>query len=366
MALKDQVWQVLKSVSYPGYSRDIVSFGLVKGVTAVNGEVTITLAVDHLEEETQQTLVAAVRDALEALPEVQTLQVEVGDLASARPRVSRPASQRTHIRRVLAVGSGKGGVGKSTVAINLAVALAQRGLRAGLVDADVYGPNVPRMLGVDALPAPRNGKLIPAEAYGVHLMSIGFLVRPDQAVMWRGPMTDKLVRQFLTDVAWLALDVLVVDLPPGTGDVAMSLAQHAQPDGAIVVVTPQGVALDDARKAVGMFHSLQTPVLGLVENMSYFVCSKCEAHHDLFGHGGGQRLARALGLPLLGEVPLEPAVREGGDEGMPAVLLPDSQAGAALQRITEAVWTRLEQQEQYASLRRPPDDEVVGLHSGTP
>jgi len=245
------------------------------------------------------------------------------------------------VRYVIAVGSGKGGVGKSTVAANLAVALAAQGVRVGLMDADAYGPNVPRMMGVDALPPAANGKLQPAVAHGVRLVSIGFLVSPETPLVWRGPMTDKMVGQFLADVAWGDLDLLIVDLPPSTGDIPLSLVKHSWVDGAIVVVTPQDVAVDDARKALGMFQGLRVPLLGVLENMSYFVCDECQARHALFGEGGGRRLAESAGVPFLGEIPLEMLVRQAGDEGRPAVLDPQSQAGAAFQAVAKFIWRRL-------------------------
>lgn len=249
---------------------------------------------------------------------------------------------RLRPRHVIAVGSGKGGVGKSTVAVNLAVALADEGHAVGLMDADVYGPNVPRMLGVRELPPSQDNRIVPAEAFGVKMISIAFMVEPDKAIVWRGPMTDKMVNQFVNQVAWGELDVLVVDLPPGTGDIALSLAKHAEPDGALVVVTPQGVALDDARKAVGMFRRLGIPVVGLVENMSYFQCPTCGTRHDIFGSGGGRRLADALDLELLAEVPLETRVREGGDDGRPAVLIDGSGAGAAFRALATRVWAQFD------------------------
>lgn len=344
MPQKDQIWRALRTVRYPGYNRDIVSFGLVQRVAAEETGATVTLAIGHLAPEVQQAIVQEVHRTLQALSEDLRVRVEVSrpDTVPHARRVETTTVRPSGIRSLIAVGSGKGGVGKSTVAVNLAVSLAQQGLRVGLMDADVYGPNVPRMLGVDRLPPPVNGRLTPAEAHGVRLISIAFLVRPEQAVIWRGPMTDKLVRQFFTDVAWGELDVLVVDLPPGTGDIAISLVQYGRPDGAILVITPQGVALDDALKAAGMFHSVQVPLLGVVENMSYFVCDGCGKQHDLFGQGGGARLAQTLGAPLLGQVPFEPLVREGGDQGLPAALRPESAAGRAFRQMAERVQQALQ------------------------
>jgi ATP-binding protein involved in chromosome partitioning len=227
------------------------------------------------------------------------------------------------------------------VAANLAVALVQQGLRVGLLDADAYGPNVPRMMGVEELPPSRQGKIQPALAHGVRVMSVGFMIQVGTPLVWRGPMTDKMIRQFLADVEWGELDVLLVDLPPSTGDIPLSLVKHSQVDGALIVVTPQDVALDDARKAVGMFEKMEVPVLGVVENMSYFVCGECQTRHDLFGQGGGQRLAGAVGAPFLGAVPLEPAVRKGGDEGSPVVMVQASVAADAFRELAQNLWRHL-------------------------
>ena len=245
------------------------------------------------------------------------------------------------MRHVLAVGSGKGGVGKSTVTVNLAVALALQGLKVGLMDADAYGPNIPRMMGVTQLPRAKDGRIVPAESHGVRMVSIGFMTAPETPLVWRGPMTDKMVRQFLEDVDWGEMDVLLVDLPPSTGDIPISLVKHTEVDGAVVVVTPQDVALDDAHKAIGMFNRMEVPVLGVVENMSYFVCAQCQTRHHLFGQGGGQLLAARTDLPFLGEIPLEPMVRAGGDAGTPVALQPGSSAGMAFGEIAGQVWQRL-------------------------
>ena len=342
--IKGQIWRKLREVRYPGYTRDIVSFGLVQRVSADETGITVTLAIGHLAPETQQTLLGEVQQALQSLPVAVPMRVQV-----SRPAVRRsaheagaPSARPPGVRAILAVGSGKGGVGKSTVAVNLAVALAQQGLRVGLMDADVYGPNVPRMVGVKALPRPAGSKIPPTTAHGIAVVSLGLLVPPGTAVIWRGPMTDKLVRQFLADVAWGSLDALVVDLPPGTGDIAISLIRHGRPEGAILVVTPQEVALDDALKAADMFRSLQVPILGVVENMSSFVCDGCGKRHDLFGQNGGRRLAQTLDVPLLGQIPLEPLVREAGDQGLPAVLRPESAAGQVFRHIAEQVWQTLQ------------------------
>jgi ATP-binding protein involved in chromosome partitioning len=356
MTPKDQIWQALKTISYPGYSRDIVSFGLVQRVAECDGAATVSLAIGQLAPEIQSQIVGAVRAELAKHREIRDLRIEVGELATVGAQGGHAPTQigRGAFRRVIAIGSGKGGVGKSTVAVNLAVALARNGLRVGLMDADAYGPNVPRMFGVQELPPARDGKIVPAQAHGVKLVSIGLMVDPSQPLIWRGPMTDKLIRQFLTDVDWGELDALVVDLPPGTGDIALSLIQHAQPDGAVVVVTPQQVAVDDARKAVGMFRKLNVDVLGVVENMSYFVCDECAKRHELFGSGGGERFAKEVGIPLLGQVPLQPFVSQGGDQGRPVALDDRSLAGAELRQVAAQVWQRLTRAPAAAPL------EIVG------
>ena len=233
-----------------------------------------------------------------------------------------------NLGRVIAISSGKGGVGKSTVATNLAVALARGGSRVGLMDGDIYGPNLPRMMGVNAPPAVVNEKIVPLEAHGVKIISLGFLIERDQPAIWRGPIVMKIVNQFLRDVAWGELDYFIVDLPPGTGDAQLSLVQATHVGGAIIVTTPQEVAVGDALRGAKMFQRVNVPVLGIVENMSWFECPHCGKPTALFGSGGGERLAAELGLPLLGQVPLYPRVMEGGDRGEPIVVA-DAQSSAA-------------------------------------
>ena len=239
------------------------------------------------------------------------------------------------IHNVVAVASGKGGVGKSTVAVNLAVVLAMRGARVGLLDADIYGPNIPTMMGVDHLPAPIENKLQPAVAYGVKMMSIGFMVRPGQPLIWRGPMLHTAIRQFLTDVDWGELDYLIVDMPPGTGDAQLSLMQSVTLSGGVIVTLPQQVSIDDASRGLSMFREMKVPVLGIIENMSYLELPD-GTRMDIFGQGGGAELARASKTPFLGTIPIEPEVRIGGDSGKPIVLArPESNAAKAFIEITE-------------------------------
>jgi ATP-binding protein involved in chromosome partitioning len=258
---------------------------------------------------------------------------------AAPPRPAAPTPKRfANLGRVIAVSSGKGGVGKSTVAVNVAVALAQGGARVGLMDADIYGPNIPRMMGVTGQPSVINEKMIPLEAHGVKLISLGMLIEPDQPAIWRGPIVMKLINQFLADVAWGQLDYFIVDMPPGTGDAQLSLVQATNVDGAIIVTTPQDVSVGDALRGVKMFQRVDVPVLGIVENMSWFECPHCGKPTALFGSGGGERLARTLELPLLGQVPLYPRVMEGGDLGKPIVTAdPSSSAAKALATIAARV-----------------------------
>jgi len=246
------------------------------------------------------------------------------------------------VKHVLAIGSGKGGVGKSTVAVNLAVSLRAQGASVGLLDADIYGPSVPGMLGVSDQPKVLDQKLVPLEAYGVRLMSIGLLAGADQALVWRGPMVSRGIEQMLTDVRWGELDYLVIDLPPGTGDASLTLAQAVPLTGIAVVCTPQDAALRVAVKALQMFRGLNVPPLGLIENMSWFVCGRCGEEHHIFDHGGAEQAAKRLGVPYLGAIPLEPSVREGGDDGIPVVASrPDSASARAFGSVASAVAARV-------------------------
>lgn len=326
---QEQVLGVLRTVQDPDLHKDIVTLGFVKNVR-VEGE-----AVDFVIELT--TPACPVRDEMKAeaeqkvaaLPGVKVARAEMTANVRARGGFSR--QEVPGIRNILAVGAGKGGVGKSTTAVNLAVALRQKGARVGLMDTDVYGPNIPQMLGITAQPdVTEDRKMIPPEAHGIKVISMGMLVPPDQPVIWRGPMLHGAVQQFMRDVAWGELDYLVVDLPPGTGDVSLSMAQSVPVAGAVVVTTPQGVSVSDVRKAVAMFRQLNIPVLGVIENMSWFECPHCHERTEIFGRGGGQKMATDLMIPFLGAVPIDTRVREGGDDGQPIVVAaPDAPAARA-------------------------------------
>lgn len=320
MASTQEILEDLKNVKYPGYSRDIVSFGMVRRIDVDPGRVRITLAPGGAKEENVEKIKAAVVERVQRLTGVEQVEVEVqreGDVG--RPRFRRPAIKE--VRHVVAVASAKGGVGKSTVAVNLALALGRMGHRVGLLDADTYGPSVPIMMGLGPYPARRDGeKLRPMEKFGIRAISLGLFIADGTPVIWRGPMVSKLLTEFLHDVEWGELDVLVIDLPPGTGDAQLTIVQQVPLSGGVIVTTPQDVALLDVQRGIKMFRQVGAPVLGVVENMSYHVCSACGHRSDPFGHGGGARMAKEVGIPFLGEIPLVGAIRETGDSGEPIVV----------------------------------------------
>jgi ATP-binding protein involved in chromosome partitioning len=314
MVDRDAVLDALRTVEDPDLGDDIVSLGLVNDVT-VGEAIEVDLALGAPYSPTETGIAEDVRGALSGLG----LSVE---LSASVDRGVAPEDQiLPGVKNIIAVASGKGGVGKSTVAVNLAAGLADRGARVGLFDADVYGPNVPRMLDAGEQPkATQDETMIPPEQYGMKLMSMDFLLGEDDPVIWRGPMVHKVITQLWEDVEWGALDYMVVDLPPGTGDTQLTMLQSVPVSGAVIVTTPQEVALDDARKGLRMFGKHDTPVLGIVENMAGFRCPDCGNTHDVFGSGGGERFAEENDMPFLGSIPLDPAVREGGDAGRPVVL----------------------------------------------
>jgi ATP-binding protein involved in chromosome partitioning len=334
---REQVLAVLGTVQDPDLHKDIVALEFVKDVRIQGTEVDFTIELTTPACPVRDAMKAEAEQKVAALPGVTAARATM--TASVRTRGGFGRQTIPGIRNILAVGAGKGGVGKSTTSVNLAVALARTGARVGLIDADVYGPNIPQMLGLTDQPdVTEDKKILPPEAYGVKVVSMGMLVPPDQAVIWRGPMLHGAIQQFLRDVAWGELDYLVIDLPPGTGDVSLSLAQSVPVAGAVVVTTPQGVSVSDVRKAVAMFRQLNIPVLGVVENMSYFVCGHCNGRTDIFGTGGGHRMAEELKIPFLGEVPIDTRVRAGGDEGQPIVATaPEAPAAQALQDVAGKV-----------------------------
>ncbi len=334
---KEQVLSALRGVQDPDLHKDIVTLGFVKDVQVKGGEVDFTIELTTPACPVKEDMKAQAEQLVGALPGVLAARARMTANVSTRGGMGR--QQVPGIRNILAVGAGKGGVGKSTTSVNLAVALARKGARVGLLDGDVYGPNIPQMLGVEGTPEVSPEKrILPPEVQGIKVISMGMLVPKDQPIIWRGPMLHGAVQQFMRDVAWGELDYLVVDLPPGTGDVALSMAQSVPMAGAVVVTTPQGVSVSDVRKAVGMFRQLSIPVLGVVENMSYFVCGHCQERTDIFGHGGGRRMAEEMEIPFLGEVPIDTRVRAGGDEGRPIVAeAPDAPAAKAFLDLASKV-----------------------------
>ncbi len=350
--MEDKIREILKTVKFPGYTRDIVSFGMVKGIKVKEGgEVEIDLYINTRNQEAAQKVKEEVEEKVATLEGVSKVKVNLSTLAQKEPpkpkahvstKSSPFADQRKieGVKCVVAVASGKGGVGKTTVAVNLALALARKGYQVGIMDADVYGPNVPTMMGLEgAVPRVReDNKIIPVEVGGIKVISIGFFVEKDQPVIWRGPLVSKLVEQFLRDVVWAPLDILIVDLPPGTGDVQLSLVQKVPVDGGVVVTTPQELALQDARKATKMFEEVGVPVIGIIENMSYLICPHCGARIDLFPHAGAQKAAQRMNTKYLGEIPFEPRAAEGSDAGRPVVLyFPESPQTKAFMELANTV-----------------------------
>ncbi|MBI2795951.1 MAG: Mrp/NBP35 family ATP-binding protein [Gemmatimonadetes bacterium] len=368
--LTQRIDRALRSIVNPRTGADVVSAEMVRDIaTTTDGKVRLTLLLDARDD---ATLVRAVRHAVEGVDGVAEVRVDPKDpaefAARSRPAPPMPPPPRPpgtsralpvmdaapaparptvpppvvypNLGRVIAVSSGKGGVGKSTVTTNVAVALARRGLRVGLMDADVYGPNIPRMLGVDAPLPVANEKIVPNEAFGVKVVSLGFLIERDQPAIWRGPIVMKIITQFLRDVEWGQLDVLLVDMPPGTGDAQLSLVQATQVHGAIIVTTPQLVAVGDALRGARMFERVGVPVLGIVENMSWFENPETGTPIPIFGSGGGDELARELGVPILAHVPLHPRIVQAGDEGNPIVRSdPGAAASKALVQVADAIAT---------------------------
>jgi ATP-binding protein involved in chromosome partitioning len=358
MTLASRVTAALARIHNPRLENDLLSAGMVRDVVAddATGKVAFTFL---LGREDPATLVREARAVARAVEGVTEVKISVMDPAGPQSATHGPPTGQTHgaagtvpppptpvelphLGHILAISSGKGGVGKSTVAVNLAVALARAGHRVGVMDADVYGPNVPRMFGVFEKPPVIGGKIQSLQAHGVRLMSLGFLVERDAPAIWRGPIIMKIVHQFLRDVEWGTLDYFIVDLPPGTGDAQLSLVQACHVAGAIIVTTPQEVAVGDALRGAKMFERVNVPVIGIIENMSGFICPSCGARHELFSTGGGARLSEEIGAPLLGKVPLQAGLADEADSGKPVVIAqPDSPAAEALRAIAEGLPPRM-------------------------
>jgi len=350
---RERVLAALGAVTEPATGRGLVDLRLVPEVAIDGRDVRLTIDLLSPIDSTREKLERDVRAALGTIGGVGQITIDWRTKVRASGGGRSDAQPIKGVKNTIAVASGKGGVGKSTVAVNLAVALAQAGAKVGLLDADVYGPSVPLMMGANEKPLMRDNKIVPLEAHGVRLMSIGFILDPTKALIWRGPLVAQLINQFLNDVHWGDLDYLVLDLPPGTGDVQLTLVQKIPIAGAVIVTTPQEVALADAVKGLKMFQEVKTPILGIVENMSGFICPTCDTLHPIFGEGGGQRTADEHGVELLGQIPIEPGIRAGGDRGEPIVAsAPASQTGQAFAHLAERVANQLAVQ-AVATPRKP-------------
>ncbi|HEX3557529.1 MAG TPA: Mrp/NBP35 family ATP-binding protein [Thermoanaerobaculia bacterium] len=350
---ESKVWDALKGVKFPGMSRDIVSFGFVHQVQAVGDTVAVDLQMATHNPAAGEKVREEVERTLRALPGVEAVKVNIqvvkppGREEAAQKAISQDASLIPEVRHVVAVASGKGGVGKSTVAANLAIALAQLGHRVGLLDADIYGPSVPMMFGITEKPRVVGNRIHPFVKHGVTVMSLGFILETDTPVIWRGPMVMRAIEQMLGDVEWGALDYLVLDLPPGTGDAQLTVTQRIPLSGAVIVTTPQKVALIDARKGLAMFRKVNVPVIGIVENMSGFVCPHCGEITDVFKKDGGKRTAELLETAFLGAIPLDPKIVLGGDAGVPiTVAEPNGPHAAAFRHVAEAVVEEVARQDE--------------------
>lgn len=369
---ESQIMDALRAVADPERGGDVVALGMVSGLVVKDGNVGFAIEVDAARGPRMEPLRKAAERAVEAVPGVLSVTA-VLTAHNPKPQGSQPGAHQTAprgggapagghrphghahaqsgekplvpgVRSIVAVASGKGGVGKSTTAVNLALGLKTLGLSVGLLDADIYGPSQPRMMGISGRPSSADGKIInPMENYGVKCMSMGFLVPEDTPTIWRGPMVMGALQQMLRDVAWGELDILVVDLPPGTGDAQLTMSQQVPLTGAVIVSTPQDIALLDARKGLNMFRRVDVPVLGIIENMSYFVCPHCQGRSDIFSHGGARAEAEKLGVEFLGEVPLDMAIRETSDGGRPIVMSqPDSEHAKTYMAIATRVWQKVQ------------------------
>ena len=353
MATIEQINEKLKSVTYPGFTKSIVDFGFVKDVDLNGNDVTISVEITSSAAEVEQSLKEDITK------ELKVLGLDVIQVIVSKPQAPKQSSNSQsgkniapQVKNFIMVSSGKGGVGKSTTSVNLAVALAMQGKKVGLLDADIYGPNIPRMVGLDGVePEIVGQKVIPFNAYGIEVMSMGSLVDQGQALMWRGAMVMKAITQLLQDIAWGELDCLVIDMPPGTGDAQLTLAQSVPVAAGINVTTPQHVALDDSRRSLDMFKKLHIPVAGIVENMSGFVCPSCGEESDIFGAGTCEELAKEYDTQVIANIPIEPSIRVGGDDGKPVVYFyPDSASGKRYLKAAEMLWENIEKSNEEGSI----------------
>ncbi len=344
----ETIMEALKEVLVPGTRVDVVKIGLIGEIKVTGGEVSVSVVKTSEKDETIAAVRAGVAEKVAGLSGVLSVEVPIDDRSAPKQAPRGPHGQSPDpfadrkslpgVKKIIAVASAKGGVGKSSVAVNLALALSDKGHKVGLMDADVYGPSVPTMLALEEGPEVTEDKKIhPVMSHGLQVISMGLLLPPDQPVIWRGPLVFSAIKQFLKDVQWTDLDYLVVDMPPGTGDAQLTLIQQVPLSGVVMVTTPQEVALADVRRGIRMFGETQVPVLGIVENMSYFVCPDSGKQYDIFGHGGGAEVAKQYDLPLLAEIPIDPAIRKGGDAGQPAVEVEGSAAREAFLTLAAKV-----------------------------
>jgi ATP-binding protein involved in chromosome partitioning len=368
---ENQVLEALRRVADPDRASDIVSLGMISGMAIKDGNVAFAIEVDPARGARLEPLRKAAEKAVFDLPGVLSVSAVLTahrsgaaaargpgpDQSAARPAAAKPAVPG--VRSIVAVASGKGGVGKSTTAVNLALALASQGLRTGMLDADIYGPSQPRMMGISGRPRAKDDRtLIPLQNFGIKCMSIGFMIAEETPMIWRGPMVHSAITQMLRDVDWGELDILVVDLPPGTGEAQLTMAQQVPLTGAVIVSTPQDIALLDARKGLNMFRKVDVPILGIIENMSYFLCPHCGGRSDIFSHGGARHEAEKLGAEFLGEIPLDIAIRETSDGGRPIVVSDPASAHAlTYQAIAARVWQKVS--ETLGDARRQPPRIVI-------
>jgi ATP-binding protein involved in chromosome partitioning len=367
---EQEVLKALSKVQESLSGEDLVSKNMVKNIQVQNGQVSFTIEFKNPTYPNQEIVQKAAHEAVQSIPGVErvSIQASVHDplkVISAPPpqqQAPRPQTPQQHVQQSqlkppakynIAVASGKGGVGKTTVSVNLAVALAQTGAKVGLLDADIYGPNVPMMMGVSGKLGGRNNKIAPLERHNVEMVSVGFISQGDAAIIWRGPLVGRMIQQFLQDVDWSELDYLIIDLPPGTGDAQLTLTQSLPLTGAVVVSTPQDVALSDAKKGINMFKKVEVPVLGLVENMSYFICPHCNERTEIFDHGGANKASKEFEVPFLGEIPLDMKIRVGGDIGEPIVVAePKSPVAQAFKKIAESIIAQVTSKEKSGTFKR--------------
>ena len=337
---REAVMDALKTVNDPELHRDLVSLNMVKEVAIEGGVVRVGIELTTPACPLKDVIGRDVREALAKLPGFVDVVIDFS--ANVAGRSIGGDDLAPGIRNIVCIASGKGGVGKSTVALNLAISLQRAGARVGLLDADFYGPNVPRMMGVSGAPQVVDNRMIPIDKFGIKMISLGLLVEDDAPVVWRGPMLNSALRQFFSDVEWGELDYLLVDMPPGTGDVQISLVQLVKVTGCVIVTTPQRVSTDDARRGLAMFHQTNTPVLGVIENMAYFLCDDCGKEHRIFGAGGGERIADDLEVPFLGSIPMGPGVREGGDSGEPITVgAPESEISMKFTEVASQLASKI-------------------------